>query len=244
MVKSESISRYIIQDGVRQETPEWFNTKDLAEVDKDGNWVILGRRDDRVIGPNGENLNPTRIEEEICLGDAKGVCLIDAYGPTLLVSVNHYCSREKLLLMREMIREDLARINMSTQIYRIAFVTEKLLADNEFKMNRARLRQEYLDGKMHEPICYDDKTDEKAMDNLLATVREMCAIALGKEPEEIDPDADFFLDEGGTSLDYFGFVASMEEEFMLRFPIDKEGRSMSTVREFYEFLKEILEYDD
>lgn len=244
MVKSESISRYIIQDGVRQETPEWFNTKDLAEVDKDGNWVILGRRDDLVIGPNGENLNPTRIEEEICLGDAKGVCLIDAYGPTLLVSVNHYCSREKLLLMREMIREDLARINMSTQIYRIAFVTEKLLADNEFKMNRARLRQEYLDGKMHEPICYDDKTDEKAMDNLLATVREMCAIALGKEPEEIDPDADFFLDEGGTSLDYFGFVASMEEEFMLRFPIDKEGRSMSTVREFYEFLKEILEYDD
>ena len=52
------------------------------------------------------------------------------------------------------------------------------------------------------------------------------------------------MDEGGTSLDYFGFVASMEEEFMLRFPIGKEGRSMSTVREFYEFLKEILEYDD
>jgi long-chain acyl-CoA synthetase len=44
-------------------TPEgWFRTKDLGYLDKDGNLFIKGRRDNMIVGSNGENIYPEEIE--------------------------------------------------------------------------------------------------------------------------------------------------------------------------------------
>ena len=44
-------------------TPDgWFKTKDLGFIDKHGNLYIKGRKDNMIIGPNGENVYPEDIE--------------------------------------------------------------------------------------------------------------------------------------------------------------------------------------
>ncbi|MBR4761675.1 MAG: acyl carrier protein [Clostridia bacterium] len=49
-------------------------------------------------------------------------------------------------------------------------------------------------------------------------------------------DADFFLDGGGTSLDYFAFVSGLEEEFGVQFPNDG-GSGLNTVAAISDYIK-------
>lgn len=43
----------------------WFRTKDLGYFDKKGNLFIKGRKDNMIVGPNGENIYPEEIEAVI-----------------------------------------------------------------------------------------------------------------------------------------------------------------------------------
>ncbi|MCL2502238.1 MAG: AMP-binding protein [Bacteroidales bacterium] len=43
----------------------WFRTKDLAKMDKEGNISIMGRWDNMIVGPSGENIYPEEIEAVI-----------------------------------------------------------------------------------------------------------------------------------------------------------------------------------
>jgi long-chain acyl-CoA synthetase len=43
----------------------WFRTKDLGYIDKNGNLYIKGRKDNMMVGANGENIYPEEIEATI-----------------------------------------------------------------------------------------------------------------------------------------------------------------------------------
>lgn len=67
-VKSKTASKTIYHnDSVSSPKDGWFLTKDIIRLDKKGKYHILGRVDDMVILPNGENINPDMIETEINL---------------------------------------------------------------------------------------------------------------------------------------------------------------------------------
>ena len=53
----------------------------------------------------------------------------------------------------------------------------------------------------------------------------------------IAPDAHFFYDLGGTSLDYFSMIAAIQGEFNVGFPT-AAGQSLTTVREICRFIRE------
>ena len=240
LVGGKSLAHFVIVDGKCIDRPEWFNSHDLAE-EKDGNYYILGRKDDLIVGPSGENLNPNLIEPQLTIPGVRGVCMLGLekegnIQPALLLSVNRFSTGERLLKMRADMRQRLDELKLSGEIRQIYFTGEELLAGEEFKLNRLRLARDLKSGAM--PLLDPEHTAEEALpdDPTLLKLRALFAAAVQKEPEEIPYTADFFLDLNGTSLDYFAMVSELQNEFEISFP-QEEGRSLSTLKEFYEYIK-------
>ena len=59
----------------------WFPTDDLADVDQEGNWSILGRTD-RIVNTGGEKVNPVEVEEAIFATKLVEDCLVAGISDT------------------------------------------------------------------------------------------------------------------------------------------------------------------
>lgn len=237
LVRGRVIAKYIIEDGKTTVTDKsaWFNTHDLAEC-VGGKYRILGRADDLIVAANGENLNPNLVEPELRFSGTNGVCLItDGKTPTLLAAVNRYASAEQLESLDKAIKEKLSELNLTGQIGKIAYISDPLMMGDEFKLNRKRLREDFTSGKLHR---VDPHTQAAAgqENELMTHLREMVAVALEKDVTEVSPDADFFADLGGSSLDYFALIAKLQEDFSLPFP-QNAGSSLNSVRELYNYIR-------
>lgn len=239
-VKGKAIACYIIEDGEKKIiNTDFFNTHDLA-VCENGHYKILGRKDDLIVGISGENLNPNLIEPQLKLKDVNEVCLIGALDgvnavPTLVVSVNRFISEEKLTALDHSLKKQLEEMRLNSEIKRILYVSDRLIVGDEFKLNRLRLKQQLEENGFHEvkPLG----KDEGLQDALAKRLREFFAAALDRSAEDIADGADFFLDLGGTSLDYFGMIAAMETEFSVKISTEQ---NLSTVAAFHRYLSEIL----
>ena len=237
LVRGKVIAKYIIEDGKKTVTDknEWFNTHDLAEC-VNGEYRILGRNDDLIIGANGENLNPNLIEPQLRLQTVGGVCLVsDGKTPVLLVSVNRYASAEQIATFEKQIKEKITGQGLTGQIGKIAFISEPLMKGDEFKLNRRRLTADYKAGRLGviDPNAIKDSGNE---DELTLHLRRIVSVTLEKELDEVSPQSDFFTDLGGTSLDYFAMTAKLQEDFGLPFPQDG-GKTLSTVEELHDHIR-------
>ena len=237
LVRGKVIAKYIIEDGKKTVTDksEWFNTHDLAEC-VNGEYRILCRNDDLIIGANGENLNPNLIEPQLRLQTVGGVCLIsDGKTPVLLVSVNRYASAEQIATFEKQIKEKITGQGLTGQIGKIAFISEPLMKGDEFKLNRRRLTADYKAGRLGviDPNAIKDSGNE---DELTLHLRRIVSVTLEKELDEVSPQSDFFTDLGGTSLDYFAMTAKLQEDFGLPFPQDG-GKTLSTVEELHDHIR-------
>ena len=239
LVRGKAMAKYIIEDGEKHSNEGWFNTHDLASFEN-GCYRILGRRDDLIIAPNGENLNPNLIESKLEVSGVRGVCLVAAqenekHVPTLLVSVSKYITGERLSAVEKQLRAKIAGLNLSGQITRLVFVEDSLMTDAEFKLNRARLSKALGNGELTE-VVPDRALAGRADDEIARKITLMFAMALQKPEDEIGYDADFFTDLGGTSLDYFSLVAGLRDEFRVSFHTG--DMSLSTVRELHDYILE------
>ena len=235
LVSGRVIARYIIEDGVRRERAERFNTRDLAER-VDGHYRILGRRDDLLVGASGENVNPNLVEPLLCPKGARGVCLTsDGAGKAvLLVSIDRFTSAERFAGIDAEAKALIADAELSGEIGEIKYVSEPLMRDDEFKLNRRRLARELADGTL---ALYDAaRVGDGELDALEGEVRRFFAVALERDEEQIAADADFFVDLGGTSLDYLAMISRLGEEFGVAFP-EEAGKGLNTVRGIAEFIR-------
>lgn len=242
LVRGKSVARYIIEDGVKTASGDWYDTRDMAEC-INGHYRILGRRDDVVIAENGENLNPCLIEPLIADDGSYQVCLIKAANnnevvPVLLVSAGRNLTCEKYEEVHSKIAQKLHSNNLSALIGRIVFVGDPLMDEKDIKVNRKRLSDFYENGRLD---IIDPKKTSSAneIDSLIQIyVRDLFAATLEKPASDIGPDSDFFVDEGGTSLDYFAVIAKIQEDYGLNFPATSE-KTLTTVRELSEFIEDM-----
>lgn len=237
LVRGKVLAKYILSDGKKTFRGDWFHTNDLA-VCENGHYKLLGRKDDLIISSGGENLNPNLIEGLLRPSSGAEVCLIgqksgNATLPVLLVSVNRYISAQKLDELDAELKQKIANAGLSGEIHRIVYVEGALMLPDEFKLNRLRLSRACSEGTL---TVIDPKTrsEDAVVDELTAQVRECFATALGKAEADISPEADFFLDYGGTSLDYFAMLAKLRDEFDLPFPMEDSG--LRTVRQISEYI--------
>lgn len=237
-VRGEVLARSIWCDGVRRENDGWFDTHDLAVCEK-GHYLLKGRRDDLIVGPDGENLNPNLLEPRLRVGEIP-VCLIGPRQggrttPVLLASVSRFFTAEQLRQLEAALRARLAENGLSGAVSRIAFLGEPFLKAEEFKPNRLRLARDYAAGKLPLLDPETQRSDE-ALSELALQVRACVAAALTRPEAEIPQQADFFTDLGGTSLDYFGLLSALRELFSLPFP--PEDQKLRSVEGIAAYIRE------
>lgn len=238
LVRGKVIAREVREDGAVTERGDWFHTRDLAVCER-GHYRLLGRKDDLIVGSGGENLNPNLIEPLVQPDNCAPVCLIGSRRgtktvPVLLVPVNPYASAEELEALREETGARIESAGLRGEIARLALVPGPLLLPHEFKLNRLRLARAWDSGALREIDLNARRADEGG-DELIRRISACFAEALGAQPEEIGPDADFFLELGGTSLDYFALREELKAELGTSFPL--ESAALHTVRQFADYLR-------
>ena len=236
LVRGPSLAGFVLEGGEKRvNRGDWFPTGDLAAC-VDGRYRILGRKDDLVVASSGENLNPNLIEPNFDIPGVRQVCLIsDADGaPVLLASVGRHLPAGRLAQLEQALRDRAAALGLTGQLRRIVPVEDDLIAEQEFKLCRGRLSRDYIAGRL--TIAAAGAQTDRPEDPCYLRVTELFAAALGKTQEEIGPDTDFFLDGGGSSLDYFALVSRLREEFGVEFPTAEED-SVSTPLKLYRFIQ-------
>ena len=217
---------------------EWYHTQDLAKLDK-GHYVLLGRKDDMLVGEDGENINPDWAESRMEIAGALAQCLVGLQKdnetlPVLLVQVNRFTSEEKCKEVRENAENALVKLNLAGAVKNIVLTDTPLILDNEFKFNRRRLARALAEGQLG--LLTESALHERSGDALYCRVRAIFAETLNKSADEIGDEAHFFFDLGGTSLDYFALVSAVRKEFDLPFPSTEQG-TLSTVKGFCEYIQ-------
>ena len=222
--------------------PDVFDTLDLCECDR-GRYKITGRNDDLIISPTGENINPGPLEEALSVRGARGVCLSSIASengdvPVLVVSAEPYLSGAALDALRVRIKEKISSLGISTEIKKIIVTKAPLLEGDEFKLNRRRIRAAIADGSIKDAQTSADVAGE--LDAAALFVRDCFAAACGKDADDISPDADFFSDLGGSSLEYFAVISRLGAEFGIPF-LEQAGTGLSTVNALGAYIRERTE---
>lgn len=250
-VRGKSLASFVIDNGeIRKNTGDWFHTGDLAECIK-GHYRIIGRNDDLLIGPSGENINPGMIEREIDIPGISETALVgvNAEGdtvPTLIVSVDKDIHVDYFPKLVQSLKDKLNELNMQFLSSQLLFTYEPLLKGDEFKLNRRRLAMEASNGTIAEisenSLCesssHESEDSVPENDELLIALKELFAESLQRD-EDIDVNADFFEELGGTSLDYLSLLASIEERFDITMPETGE-RATNTVKDMYRALRPLI----
>ena len=240
LVKSKTRAARIVQGDTVTETDfdEWFATGDLAE-EQGGRYYIKGRRDDLLIGPDGENINPILAEAGITVKGVEQVCLFKAATGeiTLLASLHGGYSAEGLRAIHDELTGALAAVKLERAVSRVLTTYEPLLRGGEIKLSRSRIAKAVASGEM---AAFDasgiDRRVEERLSGLEAEVRECFAAALDRPACEIPADAHFFNQLGGTSLEYFALRSEIKTRFSIE-DLYAEGASLFTVQDFTAYIR-------
>lgn len=208
---------------------EWFATGDLAQR-KNGRYYILGRKDDLIVGANGENINPELVEKDFGVDGCTEVCLIaDKSGaPVFIASVSRRLPADALRKISADIASSLA--NKKIIVNKIVLTTDRLLGENDIKINRRKIAARYQREELHTVDFSNlDNYVEQTLSQLEEDVRNCFAETLGRQAQEISVDGNFFTDYGGSSLDYFVLLDKLKKIGVEL--SDMKQSSLATVRD-------------
>ena len=230
-------ARIIIGDDViKTDYDEWFATNDLV-VERDGCYYHLGRADDLVIGSNGENLNPTIIEPMLKVQNCNEICLVadKDNSPVIIASVQNCFSQSRLDGVFDALHKAVSDANLDKLITKIVITSDPLMEKGDFKISRKKIRKKYIDGGF--TVVEKNKTSEhieEVSSKLEREIIELIAAALEKDASEIGPTDNFFLDLGGTSLDYFMLLDSVRAKYSVEL---SENSTLYSARDFCDHIK-------
>lgn len=247
LVRGRSLAAFVVDGDDVIPMDGWFNTHDLAEC-IDGDYRILGRGDDLIIAPSGENINPNLIEPLIDFEETQGACLIgpkqeEVVIPVLLVSVDRYLTSARAIMLERQINNRLSELKLNGMISRVCLIREPLMKGDEFKLNRIRLTEEYLSGSLktidttkEEPVVVDMDIISSFVQK---TIAEEACVAAG----EIHTDTDIFAELGVSSLEYYSILNALKQEYDFDYPLAME-HSLRSVGAFKEFIASKIKEND
>ncbi len=239
LVRTKAMASRIIQgDEIKVvDFNEWFDTRDLVR-ECGGRFYIDGRVDDLIVSKTGENINPVIAESKIKVEGCESVCIFadENKSPVLIASVKSCFTDERVSEIVNALTAAIHDAGLSNEIKTLALTPDPLMETTEFKISRKRVAARYARGEFR--IINRDNSDEqisRMLSDLECEVCECFATALEKRVEDISPTATFFLDLGGSSLDYFMLLNLLKSKFDISLPSNEDER-LYTVRDFCDFI--------
>lgn len=102
----------------------WFHTGDLARMDEEGFYYIIGRKKNLIILASGENVSPEELEKKLALCPAITECIVKEKGQKICAVI--YCPEDK----QEEVRAFVTEVNRSLTLYKrisaVEFTVEPL----------------------------------------------------------------------------------------------------------------------
>ncbi len=239
LIRGASISHKLMINGEIVEPKEWFSTNDIARVDEDGNYYILGRKDDIFIGENGENISPDDIEKNLQINAAR-YCVFEYNDKlTLAIQVSKYASNEEITSIYKDVKAQLDKLDSSSRPTHLLFTRDDLANANAIKVSRQGLKRliENNEVSFFDVDSLDSNADlginQAILDKLISIVEEFTSV------RPIDPKAHFMVDLGCSSLDYFTLVSRINTEFGVSMPYSDQYDNY-TVQGMAKVVEELL----
>lgn len=243
---TSTCSKIIYKDGTEKiiNKDEWYHTGDHFKKDRKGYYYATGRKDDVFVGANGEKINPDEIEENVLLTSVLKYCFTTYNGELALIL---QVSKQNYLVKAELISNEVKSClallkEKGYQIDRVYYTFDDIANENAIKVSRKLLERMLNNGevKLEDFSNFSSLISDKKEDlnnEITNRLKKVFAEVLGQNASEIADDSDFFLDLGGTSLDYMALLMKIEQEFEVAISFDK--KSFSTIKEFYNYLVNI-----
>ena len=243
LIKGTSIcSKIIFKDGKEEivNKDEWYHTGDSFR--KDGKYYYaLGRNDDVYVGANGEKINPDEIENIVLLTNVVRYCFTtynEQLSLILQLSKQNYTVKAKSIINE--VKGCLETLKkQGYQIEKVLYTFDDIANKEAIKVSRRYLERLIKDNKVQLEDFSNftnlvENNKEELNNDITNRIKKVFSEILYKDVSEIGDDSDFFLDLGGTSLDYMSLLLKLEQEFETT--ITFKEKSFSTVKEFYNYI--------
>ncbi len=196
---------------------QWFCSHDIAR--QDGiRYYLGGRADDLIVCENGENINPVLVEPKLRIQGCQDVCLFQSPqdGPVLLAYAPDCCSDEELGGITQRLREGLKAARLADEVRKVVVTSTPLMEGSEFKVSRGKVAKKYDAGQFYVLTPQSLESHRQQVHSAMERqILQLFAEVLGKNPEEIGTDDDFFGDLNGTSLDFFMLKDRIKQHFYM-----------------------------
>ena len=251
LVKGTSLCSKIITENevIELKENEWFDTKDMAKMDKTGSYYIEGRIDDVFIGENGEKINPDLIEMSIDIPSSKNYVVLgietnNSQNLSLIVEIGKEYTSIKTKKVLDEIKKNLKMLSESNFNIERAYLTYDELANaNAIKVSRNLLLRNINNGNVKLIDLSEFKEIEKKniddfQKDICGTIKKLMSEVLNIDSNKIKDDSHFIFDLGGTSLEYLTLLMEIKEKFEI--DLKFENKSCSNALEFSEYIAEAL----
>jgi len=220
-----------------------IKTNDIVKTIK-GQHFIVGRKSDLYIGENGENISPDIIQNELKIKTASRFCVLEINGRlSIVLEYGEKLPSAVITSEIERIKNELTKITYGQQISDI-FVTRQPIANpNAIKVSRALLRQKITQGEI---VLTDyknlndvsKKQNDSSDDAIMLSIKQAFTDTINTA-SEVQSASDFFIDLGGTSLDYMMLICELESMFGIQINFEKT-KNLRTPESLYEYIKDMM----
>ena len=213
---------YIDGNFVENSEP-FYPTNDIVNIDGNGRLAITGRKDDVIIGSNGENISPEEIESRINKGRFSEMALIYVKLPAaesksmiLVLSNNGELNAFELSTSLKGVFNSINELTLIERPTKVISLIGKM-PDNFKGIDRKALVSGLEESRLFYTECSDPsdeeikriRTDEYI--KLLDTICGIFAEVLGKERSEISETSNFVA-LGGDSMQYIELLSKAGEK--------------------------------
>lgn len=203
-------------------TDEYYPTNDLVNIDETGRLHIIGRLDDVIIGPNGENISPEEIESRIDKGAFTQEAMINCKLPgtdekqmvLVLADDGSMGAFEKASSLRSVFTS-IDALTMSERPVKVLNLIGSM-PENFKGIDRKELSMKLEEQELFATECARP-TDEEVTrtrsaeyTELIGKVCDVYAEVLNKDRSEITETSNF-VTLGGDSMEYVEMLSKVSE---------------------------------